>query len=115
MELKKINIEEFKNNIYPEYQKLFPALERKSYNTIKSTYEKGITEIFEIKEDNNIVGFVLANHLGNNPYIQLDYFAIFEKYQNKGYGTKALKILKEVYKEYSGIFIEIEKSRTWRK
>lgn len=115
MELNKISIEEFKYNIYTEYKKLFPELERKSYNTIKATYEKGITDIFEINVDNDIVGFVIANHLENNPYIQLDYFAIFGKHQNKGYGTKALKILKEIYKEKVGIFIEIEKSRFRRK
>jgi len=109
MKLIKVNIEEFKENIYIEYEKLFPELERKSYNRIKETYDKGIADIFEIIVENNIVGFIIANHIENNPYIQLDYFAIFEKYQNKGYGTKALKMLKEVYKEYIGIFIEIEK------
>ena len=109
MKLKKIDIEEFKERIYPEYEILFPELERKSYNRLKETYDKGIVDIFEIKEDNNIVGFILANHLENNPYIQLDYFAIFEAYQNKGYGSNAIKLLKEIYKEYEGIFIEIEK------
>lgn len=109
MELIKIDIKEFKNKIYPEYEKLFPDLERKSYKRLKDTYENGIVDIFEIYVEENIVGFILANHLDNNPYIQLDYFAIFEKYQNKGYGSNAIKLLKEVYKEYEGIFIEIEK------
>ena len=109
MKLKRVGIEEFKDNIYPEYEKLFPELERKSYKRIKKTYNKGIVDIFEISVEEKLVGFIIANHLENNTYIQLDYFAIFEKYQNKGYGSNAIKMLKEVYREYDGIFIEIEK------
>lgn len=48
-------------------------------------------------------------YLKNNPIVQLDYFAILPKYQHKGYGTCAIKLLKEMYRSYDGIFIEIEK------
>lgn len=41
--------------------------------------------------------------------MQLDYFAILPQYQGKGYGSNAIKLLKELYKNYDGIFIEIEK------
>ena len=41
--------------------------------------------------------------------MQLDYFAILEKYQNKGYGTKAIQLLKKQMETYDGIFVEIEK------
>ena len=109
MYLRRINIEDFKSNIYSQYEKLFPELERKSFNRIKDTYDRKMVDIFEINESKNNVGFILANHIVNNPYVQLDYFAIYEKYQNKGYGTKALGLLKEEYKDYDGIFIEIEK------
>ena len=41
--------------------------------------------------------------------MQLDYFAILEKYQNKGYGTRAIQLLKSQMEAYDGIFVEIEK------
>jgi len=109
MQLKKVDIKEFKEIIYPEYKEIFPKSERKSYKTIEKSFNNGITEIFEIIVDNKFVGFFITNFLKNNPYIQMDYFAILPQYQNKGYGTNAIKQLQEIYKNYDGIFIEIEK------
>ena len=39
MELKIVDIKEFKKNIYPEYKKIFPETERKSYRCLKKTYK----------------------------------------------------------------------------
>ena len=109
MILEKVDIERFKQTIYPEYEKIFPKTERKSYESIVKLYKNNILELIEIKNENIFIGFILINKLKNNPYIQLDYFAILSKYQRKGYGKQALELLKEVYKDYDGIFIEIEK------
>ena len=49
------------------------------------------------------------NSIENNRYMQLDYFAILPEYQNKGYGTKAIKELEKVVQNYDAIFVEIEK------
>lgn len=108
MHLEKINIKEFKKTIYQEYKKLFPKKERRTYREIKNGYYNNITEIIKIIIENKCVGFFIANHLKNNPYLHLDYFAIIQEYQSKGYGTEAIKKLKEYYKNYDGIFIEIE-------
>lgn len=112
MQLKKINIHEFKKDIYGDYKKIFPSMERKSYRTIKRLYKNNMTEIIEIVQENEIVGFIIINTIENNLYAILDYFAILPKYQGKGYGTEAIKLLKEMYKEYNGIYIEIEKIET---
>lgn len=109
MELKKVNIKEFKKIIYPEYKRIFPKVERRRYPEIKKPYNKNITSIIEIISDNQFIGFAITNSLKDNSYIYLDYFAILPEYQHKGYGTEAIKLLKEYYKDFDGIFIEIEK------
>lgn len=109
MELRKIDIEEFKKDIYSEYKKIFPIVERKSYRRLKKAYKNQNSDIIEVNLENETIGFIIVNSLKGNPYVILDYFAIFPQYQSKGYGTEAIKLLKEMYKQYKGIFIEIEK------
>ena len=109
MKLKKIDLEEFKKVIYPEYKQIFPIMERKPYIELKRLYEKGITSFIEILDNDQIIGFFIVNSFESNLYIHLDYFAILPSHQSKGYGSKAIKLLEEMYKDYDGIFIEIEK------
>ena len=109
MNLINIGIEEFKKEVYPEYIKIFPKEERKELKTIEQNYDKKITKLIKICEHNQFVGFFIINTIKNNQYVQLDYFAILEKYQNKGYGTKAIQLLKKQMETYDGVFVEIEK------
>ena len=109
MYLKKVDIKEFKKVIYPEYKSIFPESERKDYADIKKSYNNNITDIIEIIVEEQFVGFFITDFLKDNPYVLLDFFAILPKHQNKGYGSEAIKLLKEMYKDYGGIFIEIEK------
>lgn len=108
MQLKKIDANEFKEVIYSDYKKVFPSMERKSYSTIKKLYNKNIANIIEIIQEEEVVGFIIINTIEHNLYAILDYFAILPKHQGKGYGTEAIKLLKEMYKDYNGIYIEIE-------
>ena len=109
MELIDVDSKEFKKIIYPEYIKLFPALERKSYRQIKKTMKKDICCVTKIVEKNKLVGFMIVNTLGKNALVQLDYLAILENYQHKGYGTQAIKLLKKKYQANEAILIEVEK------
>lgn len=111
IELVNVDIKEFKQTIYKKYEKLFPENERKSYRFIKHTYNLGITKIIKIVDDSKFIGFMIANKIENVNYLQLDYFAILPEYQNKGYGTKAIKLLKEQCKNYNGVYIEVERVR----
>lgn len=77
---------------------------------LKRTFEENIAKLIKIVEKDKIVGFIIVNILPNNPYVQLDYLAIFPEYQKRGYGSKAIKLLKKEYSDYNGIFIEIEKN-----
>ena len=109
MNLVNIGIEEFKKIVYPEYVSIFPKEERKELKVLEDNFNKKITRFIKICENDIFVGFFIINTTEENQYIQLDYFAILEKYQNKGYGTKAIQLLKSQMKAYDGIFVEIEK------
>lgn len=109
MQLVNVDIKQFKEIIYPEYIKIFPKEERKELKTIEQNYDKKITKLIKICEYNQFIGFFIINTIKNSQYVQLDYFAILEKYRNKGYGTKAIQLLKKQMETYDGIFVEIEK------
>lgn len=109
MNLVSVNVKEFHDRIYPEYKKLFPKVERKPYHTIIKAMKHHLGDVIKIVEKDLFIGFIIVNTLENNPYVQLDYFAILPEYQSKGYGKKAISLLSEYYCQYKGIFIEIEK------
>ena len=96
MELINIDYKEFKAEIYQKYIEIFPEEERKSLETIEKNYNKNITRFIKIDEEKELIGFCIMNSIENNRYMQLDYFAILPEYQNKGYGTKAIKELEKV-------------------
>ena len=69
MELIKCDIEEFKYTIYPEYVKIFPEIERKSYQTLINLINNNISKIFKLVNNNIFVGFIIANYIKSNKYI----------------------------------------------
>lgn len=109
LEIIEINIEEFENEIYEEYTTLFPEDEQRSWKKIKATYEKGIEKFYKITLNNEIIGFFMLEKAGEGYPYYLDYFAIFKKYQNKGYGTEAIKKLLKKICIKEDLVIEIEK------
>ena len=110
MELIIATIEEFKKTIYPEYLKLFPELERKSYHDIEKSIINDITTILKIMVEKETVGFMIINQLEDVSCIQLDYLGILPQYQKNGYGSEAIKLLTTECQNMS-IFIEIEKEK----
>ena len=109
MELINIDYKEFKAQIYQKYIEIFPEEERKTLEAMEKNYNKNITRFIKIDEEKELIGFCIMNSIENNRYMQLDYFAILPEYQNKGYGTKAIKELEKVVQNYDAIFVEIEK------
>lgn len=109
MELINIDYKEFKAEIYQKYIEIFPEEERKTLEAMEKNYNKNITRFIKIDEEKELIGFFIMNSIENNRYMQLDYFAILPEYQNKGYGTKAIKELEKVVQNYDAIFVEIEK------
>lgn len=109
LEITEIDIKEAEEKIYNEYVNLFPEEERREWIKIKNTYEKGIEKFYKIIVDNKIIGFFLLEKIKENYPYYLDYFAIFENYQNKGYGRQVIKILLETIVKDNGLCIDIEK------
>ena len=110
MELKLIEINEFKKDVYKQYKKLFPKAERKTYKTLEKGYYNRNAVFYKIIEDNNFVGFIITQSVEDKPYILLDYIAILPEYQCNGYGKHAIKELNKIISEkYQGIIIEVEK------
>lgn len=109
IELKNIDIDEFKKDIYSYYLDIFPENERKPLKLIKSSYKNQFTNIIKILHKNEMVGFMLLNRVKDKGYVVLDYLAILPQYRNNNFGTKALQILLEQEQENKGIFVEVEK------
>ena len=74
LELVNVDIKEFKQTIYKEYEKLFPENERKSYKRIKKGVNNGIVNIVKIVDDSKFIGFMIINKIKNVQYLCLDYF-----------------------------------------
>ena len=108
LEIIEINIEEFEKEIYNEYITLFPEDEQRSWKKIKNTYENGVEKFYKITLGNKTIGFFMLEKEESAPYY-IDYFAIFKKYQNKGYGTEAIKKLLDKICINEELVIEIEK------
>ncbi len=104
-----ISIEEFKKDFYDKYIKLFPKDEQRDWKKVEDTYSKGIEHFYKIVLDNEIIGFFMLERIDDvHPYY-LDYFAIYEEYQNKGYGKLALELLLNNIILNNGLIAEIEK------
>ena len=103
-----ITIEEFEQDIYDKFITLFPKDEIRKWDSIRILYKRGIEKFYKIMIDNNTIGFFLLEKINNYPYY-LDYFAIYNEYQSKGYGSLSInKLLKDVVKD-KGLIGEIEK------
>jgi ribosomal protein S18 acetylase RimI-like enzyme len=109
MNIQEISIEEFEKNIYSKYVTLFPEDEQRDWKNIKETYHNGIERFYKILlDEKNIIGFIMLEKIENMPFY-IDYFAIYQEYQGKGYGTETLKILLQNIIKDTGLCIEIEK------
>lgn len=103
-----ITINEFKEKIYDRYIKLFPENEQREWRKIENTYKKGIEKFYKILLDDITIGFFMFEKLNDDYPFYLDYFAIFNEFQNKGYGTKAIQILTNKIVKNNGLIAEIE-------
>lgn len=109
MKIVEIDIKEFEEKIYNEYVKLFPKEEQRDWEKIQVAYRKGIEKFYKITENELIVVFFMLEKIGDNYPYYLDYFGIFKEFQNKGYGTKAIKMLLTDVIKNQDLYIEIEK------
>lgn len=107
IDINEITIKEFKDNIYDRYIEIFPEKEQREWEYIEKAYDKNIEKFYEIKDGKIVVGFIILEKIDKMPYY-IDYFAIYNEYQNKGYGTKAIKLLIDDVIGNNGLCAEVE-------
>lgn len=108
LHIKKISIQEFENDIYSKLEELFPDAEMRRLESIRKTCESGNESLYKINLDHNVIGCFALEKLENYPYY-LDYFTIYEKYQNRGFGTLVMQIMLSKIVSGEDVFGEIEK------
>lgn len=108
IQLKEIDFVEFEKDVYQYYVELFAEEERQPLPLLSKLFEEGTLKFVKIMDEEKNVGFLIYVTTLNNPYVWLDYFAIYKEFQNRKYGTEAIKIFKTFFKEYDGIYGEIE-------
>ena len=109
LSIKKITMEEFKDELCSKYIKLFPKDERRKISKIGETYNEGFEKLYEIMVDHKVVGFFLLESINDEYPFYLDYFAIFDEFQNNGYGSKAMTMILEKIAYKKGLICDIEK------
>lgn len=79
------------------YEQSFPDNERKPFRMLLMHWKKGKSDLLVIREENNdsLIGF--AFFMKNKEDILFDYLAMSPECRNKGYGSEAIKLIKERY------------------
>lgn len=95
--------------IYADMLTQFPQNELKTFEQYKKLCEKEEYIVYNAMENNEQVGYIIIVENKELKYIWIDYLAIFKKFHSKGYGHKILKQLSELYSNYNGCFLEVEK------
>ena len=89
------------------YMSAFPKCERKPFSVIKYKYRKKAADIWAIEDGGVFIG--LAITINGENLVLLDYFAIDDSKRQKGYGSKALKLLQLNYAD-KRLVLEIERT-----
>lgn len=95
-----------KTDIKKIYIKSFPKNERFSFWMLKKCAKEKNVKFETIVNDNKVIGIVYLINYDNISYLM--YFAIDEKFRNKGYGSK---VLKDLIKKYKTIILSIERPK----
>ncbi|MGN0375983.1 MAG: GNAT family N-acetyltransferase [Butyrivibrio sp.] len=93
------------NKIHSLYKKSFPLCEKKPFSSITKRQKLNKVDIWYIEDKGEFVG--LAITMKSKDMVLLDYFAIDTSMRSEGYGSKALKMLQDYYRDCR-FFLEIE-------
>ena len=107
MNLKRVTTYKDWKKIKKLYMSAFPSSERKPLSIIRYKQLKKAADVWMIEEKCDFVGFAIT--MNGTDMVLLDYFAIDDGYRGMGYGSKALKLLQEMYADYR-FFLEIERT-----
>ena len=106
MKLKELGLKEFKI-AYKDMTLQFPTEELKTYETFCELFKNPHYRLFGFYDANTLTGYSVIFEYGE--YTLVDYVAILKQFHSKGYGSKILHSLPELFKEKNGCFFEVEK------
>lgn len=96
-------------NMKRVYKSSFPSCEKKPFRLIKKKQGEQLSDMWYIEENDEFAGIAITMNSGE--LVLLDYFAIAPEHRGQGYGSKALALLKEQYRDRK-FFLEIESTLT---
>lgn len=86
------------------------ASEEKDINFFQNLMGRQKYQLFFAQDSsiNKDIGYAFFFESLEEKTLWLDYISIFPEYQNKGYGSKFIKEIMKKYKDFKGIFFEID-------
>lgn len=106
MDLRQLTNEDIES-IYNNHMIIdFPAEELKPIDVIKKLIKRKIYVCYGLYENKELLAYAFL--ATSKLYLLIDYYSVCANYRNKGIGGKFLNILKENFKSYHGIIVEVE-------
>ncbi len=108
MELIKASNNQTKTKIKELYFKAFPKQEQKPFWLLWYNQKRGLTNIYSIEESHKFLGLAVVTEYDDR--VLLIYFAITDSERGKGWGSKAIQLILEKYKD-KRLYLEIESTK----
>lgn len=107
MDLIKLSDEEIINVYNNHMLSDFPTEELKPLYVIQKLIKKENYMCYGLYDSEQLLAYAFLVSLKS--YILIDYYSVCEQHRNKGIGSTFLCTLKEKFKDYNGIMVEVEK------
>ena len=105
---KKLTIEQAEELYNTYLTHTFPADEVKPFKTLRGLMEKGQYSCFGFYEEDQLTGYAFLCEDKEHTVPLLDYYEIMENRRGQGYGQKIIELLREIYKSYHYLILEVE-------
>ena len=107
---KKLSLEEARAIYIGRAHRDFPSNELKPFSMIERLHNNGCYECYGFyrQEDDKLCAYAFMMADTDTNMLLLDYFAVCEELRGKGYGTAALRKLKQDFTTWNGIIFEVE-------
>ena len=93
------------------YLDSFPPQERQELKIVEERINSQNEMLYVLKLDDDIIGIALIWHFHQIDTFFIDYFAIKNSYQSKGYGSNFINLLKNEFPKESTIVLEVEQPK----
>lgn len=97
------------NETYNDMLVQFPKNELKTFERYCTLTHSDNYIVYDATDNGKKIGYVIVIENKELKYIWIDYLAVFKTYHGQGFGHKILKELNNLYKDYNGCFLEVEK------